>query len=103
MKALIVVDNPRDWPLEIRDVTVVAARSYLTDPATAADPAVDHAPAHPMDHSVIVINLCKSYHYQSRVIRLRNQAETGHFKRALMTGIFTIILAGRRKKNEISQ
>lgn len=65
MKILIVVDDPRDWPLEIRDAAVVAARSYLTDPATAADPAADHAPARSMNHSVIVINLCKSYRYQS--------------------------------------
>lgn len=65
MKVLIVVDDPRDWPLKIRDATVVAARSYLTDPATAADPAADHAPDRSMNHSVIVINLCKSYRYQS--------------------------------------
>lgn len=65
MNILIVVDDPRDWPLEILDTTVVAARTYLTDPAPAADPAVDHAPARAMSHSVAVVNLCKSYRYQS--------------------------------------
>ncbi|MEO6563657.1 MAG: RimK family protein [Nitrosospira sp.] len=53
LNIFIVVDEPRDWVLEIRDVTVVAARSYLTDPAYA------------ISHSAKVFNLCKSYRYQS--------------------------------------
>jgi glutathione synthase/RimK-type ligase-like ATP-grasp enzyme len=53
MTALIVVDNPKDWPLEIPGVAVVPARAYLTDPAYGTD------------HSVKVFNLCKSYRYQS--------------------------------------
>jgi len=32
MSNLIVVNNPRDWPLAIPGVTVVPARAYLTDP-----------------------------------------------------------------------
>ena len=53
MSILIVVNNPRDWPLEIPGVTVVPARAYLTDPAYGDN------------HSFKVFNLCKSYQYQS--------------------------------------
>jgi hypothetical protein len=37
MSILIVVNNPRDWPLAIPDVTVVPARAYLSDPAYGSD------------------------------------------------------------------
>ncbi len=53
MNILLVVDNPYDWPLDIPDVTLVAARTYLTDPAYS------------VVHSVKVFNLCRSYRYQS--------------------------------------
>lgn len=53
MNTLIVVANPRDWPLEIPGVTVVSARAYLTDPSFGND------------RSRRVFNLCKSYRYQS--------------------------------------
>ncbi len=53
MSILIVVDNPRDWPLAIPGVSVVPARAYLTDPAYGEG------------RSVKVFNLCKSYRYQS--------------------------------------
>lgn len=53
MSILIVVDNPRDWPLDIPGVTVVPARAYLTDPTYGND------------RSARVFNLCKSYRYQS--------------------------------------
>lgn len=53
MTILIVVNNPRDWPLEISGVTVASARSYLMDPNYGED------------RSAKVFNLCKSYHYQS--------------------------------------
>ena len=53
MSILIVVDNPRDWPLDIPGVSVVPARTYLTDPAYGEG------------RSVKVFNLCKSYRYQS--------------------------------------
>ena len=32
MNILIIVDEPADWPLDIPDVSLVAARAYLTDP-----------------------------------------------------------------------
>ncbi|MHB0974229.1 MAG: RimK family protein [Thiobacillus sp.] len=53
MSILIVVDNPRDWPLEIPGVSIVPARAYLTDPAYGEG------------RSVKVFNLCRSYRYQS--------------------------------------
>ena len=53
MSILIVVDNPKEWPLDIPGVDLVSARSYLTDPK------------HGSNHSVKVFNLCKSYRYQS--------------------------------------
>ena len=53
MAILIVVENPRDWPLDIPGVSIVAARAYLTDPAWGEDRAAR------------VFNLCRSYRYQS--------------------------------------
>jgi len=53
MSNLIVVNNPRDWPLDIPGVTVVPARAYLTDPAFGGD------------RTARVFNLCKSYRYQT--------------------------------------
>ena len=53
MSILVVVNNPRDWPLAVSGVTVVPARAYLTDPAYGSD------------RSARVFNLCKSYRYQS--------------------------------------
>lgn len=53
MSVLIVVDNPRDWPLDIPNVTVVSGRDYLTDPAYSGN------------LEARVFNLCKSYRYQS--------------------------------------
>jgi len=53
MSTLIVVDKPADWPLAGDGLAVVAARAYLTDPA------------HGEDHAARVINLCRSYRYQS--------------------------------------
>ena len=53
MSNLIVVNSPRDWPLDIPGVTVVSARAYLTDPAYGGDRAAR------------VFNLCNSYRYQT--------------------------------------
>ncbi len=53
MSAVVVVGNPREWPLAMPDVEVVSARDYLTDPAWGCVRAVQ------------VFNLCKSYRYQS--------------------------------------
>lgn len=67
MNILIIVDEPEDWPLQVPDVTIVAAQTYLTDPAFA----VGHATGHDsnrgtgvMSRSVKLFNLCKSYRYQ---------------------------------------
>jgi glutathione synthase/RimK-type ligase-like ATP-grasp enzyme len=51
--SLLVVDNPDRWPLNVPDVQVVAARKYLTDAAYASGKRFR------------VINLCRSYRYQS--------------------------------------
>ncbi len=53
MSILLIVDNPKSWPLQIPDVKVVAARAYLTDP-TYSD-----------DRTAKVFNLCRSYRYQT--------------------------------------
>lgn len=53
MNILIVVNNPRDWTLEIPDVPLVPARTYLTDPIYGEE------------RNARVFNLCKSYRYQS--------------------------------------
>ena len=53
MSVLVVVSNPKDWPLAMPDVGVVAARDYLTEPAYASRGVTQ------------VINLCRSYRYQS--------------------------------------
>jgi glutathione synthase/RimK-type ligase-like ATP-grasp enzyme len=53
MQIIIVVNNPADWPFELPNVMVVAARSYLTDPFY-------------LDlKNTKVFNLCRSYRYQS--------------------------------------
>ncbi len=53
MSTLIVVNSPKDWPFDIPDVDVVDAWSYLTQP-------------HYSDRrSVKIINLCRSYKYQT--------------------------------------
>jgi glutathione synthase/RimK-type ligase-like ATP-grasp enzyme len=53
MSILLVLDNPKDWPLNIEGVEVVQARRYLTEAGYA-----DMKPAK-------VFNLCRSYKYQS--------------------------------------
>lgn len=53
MSILLVLDNPKDWPLNIEGVDVVSARQYLVDPGFS-----QRKPAK-------VFNLCKSYRYQS--------------------------------------
>lgn len=53
MNVLIVVDNIRDWPLDVPGVRVVAARAYLGEPAYGGE------------RNARVFNLCKSYRYQS--------------------------------------
>ncbi|MGK0298248.1 MAG: glutathione synthase/RimK-type ligase-like ATP-grasp enzyme [Gammaproteobacteria bacterium] len=53
MNILLVVANPKNWPLNIPGVNVVSARSYLTDPTYSED------------RSAKVFNLCRTYSYQS--------------------------------------
>jgi glutathione synthase/RimK-type ligase-like ATP-grasp enzyme len=53
MPILIVVNNPKDWPLEIPGVDVVASRAYLTDSRYSTL------------RGAKVFNLCRSYRYQS--------------------------------------
>src|SRR5687768_6512998 len=67
MNILIIVDEPEDWPLQVPDVTIVAAQTYLTDPAFAVGHATGHDPnrgTSAMSRSVKLFNLCKSYRYQ---------------------------------------
>lgn len=53
MSTLVVVDNPRSWPLDLQGVEIISARSYLTDPYF-----------HTLRRTT-VFNLCKSYRYQA--------------------------------------
>ena len=53
MSNLIVVNDPKDWPLDTPGVQVVSARAYLIDPAYA------------QLRQAKVFNLCRSYRYQS--------------------------------------
>lgn len=53
MSILIVLDNPKDWPLRIEGAEVVSAKSYLTDPNFFER------------RQAKVFNLCRSYRYQS--------------------------------------
>lgn len=52
MNILLVVNNPKNWPLNIPGVTVTSARAYLTDPTYSED------------RTAKVFNLCRSYAYQ---------------------------------------
>ncbi|OKY75330.1 MAG: glutathione synthase [Desulfobulbaceae bacterium DB1] len=53
MQTLVVVNDPKDWPLEIEGIELVAARTYLTDPSYAKL------------RKAMVFNLCRYYRYQS--------------------------------------
>ncbi|MCA9727592.1 MAG: RimK family protein [Candidatus Eisenbacteria bacterium] len=53
MTILVVVNNPKNWPLHIDGVELIAAREYLTNPAWSKIRAAK------------VFNLCRSYSYQS--------------------------------------
>src|SRR5262245_21577038 len=53
MQTLLVVDDPKAWPLRLDNITMVAARDYLTQAAYSE-----------MRH-LKVYNLCSSYRYQS--------------------------------------
>src|SRR5690606_37129203 len=51
--ALIVVDDPAEWPLDIGSAEVISADAYLRDPRSSER------------RRLRVINLCDSYRYQS--------------------------------------
>ena len=53
MSILIIVNNPRSWPLRIPGVQVVSARDYLTDPSYS------------QLRRAKIFNLCRSYRYQT--------------------------------------
>lgn len=53
MSILIVVNNPNNWPLEIPNVELVSARSYLLDRRYSEL------------RGAKIFNLCRSYRYQS--------------------------------------
>ena len=53
MQTLVVVNNPKDWPLALKGVTVVPAKEYLME--------TDYSGA----KGALVFNLCRSYRYQS--------------------------------------
>lgn len=53
MRHLVVVNNPKNWSLQIPGVEVISAREYLTDENLSTS------------RSTKVYNLCKSYRYQS--------------------------------------
>ncbi|MBA9077393.1 MULTISPECIES: RimK family protein [Rufibacter] len=53
MRKLVVVNNPKDWDLDVEDVEIVDAQRYLTDPAYTEL------------KSARIFNLCRSYKYQS--------------------------------------
>jgi glutathione synthase/RimK-type ligase-like ATP-grasp enzyme len=52
-RTLFVVDNPDRWPLDLPEVEVVSARTYLTDPCYSTL------------RGAKLYNLCRSYRYQS--------------------------------------
>lgn len=53
MSIVLVLDNPKDWPLNIDGVQAVSARTYLTDPIFSEKKQYK------------IFNLCRSYRYQS--------------------------------------
>jgi glutathione synthase/RimK-type ligase-like ATP-grasp enzyme len=53
MKHLLVLDDPKEWPVQIDGVSVCSAKSYLT----TEDPG--------KQRGLRVYNLCKSYRYQT--------------------------------------
>jgi glutathione synthase/RimK-type ligase-like ATP-grasp enzyme len=53
MNVLLIVNNPKHWPLDIGGVRIVSARDYLTDPSFSEE------------RNLKVFNLCRSYRYQT--------------------------------------
>ena len=76
MPKLIVVDNPDDWQFNLTDVEVITPSRYIS------------GDAHPETKGVKVINLCKSYQYQSIGYYVSLLAEARKHK--VLPGISTI-------------
>ena len=53
MPILVVVNDPKEWPLAIEGIELVPSRAYLTDPAYAKLSRTK------------IFNLCRSYRYQA--------------------------------------
>lgn len=53
MKHYVVVNNPQHWKLDLPEVEVIAAKTYLTEARFS------------MERNAKVFNLCRSYRYQS--------------------------------------
>ncbi|MEJ2688908.1 MAG: RimK family protein [Deltaproteobacteria bacterium] len=53
MPILVVVNDPKEWPLAIEGIELVPAKAYLTDPAYAKLSRTK------------IFNLCRSYRYQA--------------------------------------
>ncbi|MBS4169027.1 RimK family protein [Parachlamydia sp. AcF125] len=53
MQIFVVVNNLKDWPLEIPEIEVIEAKTYLMDPSYSK---IRHAR---------IFNLCRSYRYQT--------------------------------------
>jgi glutathione synthase/RimK-type ligase-like ATP-grasp enzyme len=53
VKVLLVLDNPKRWPIHLEGVELVEARAYLTEPKYATMTRAR------------VLNLCRSYRYQT--------------------------------------
>ncbi len=53
MPILVVVNDPKEWPLAIEGIELVPAKTYLTDPAYAKLSRTK------------IFNLCRSYRYQA--------------------------------------
>ncbi|MCB9194573.1 MAG: RimK-like ATPgrasp N-terminal domain-containing protein, partial [Flavobacteriales bacterium] len=54
MRKIIVVNDPREWVFDVKDIEVTSSREYLTDPRFA------------LAGRTRVFNLANSYAYQSR-------------------------------------
>lgn len=53
MRQIVVVNNPKNWPLDIPGVEVIAAKDYISDSVYTTI------------GSTTIYNLCRSYRYQS--------------------------------------
>ena len=76
MQKLIIVENPDSWKFDLDEVEVVSPAKYITDEA------------YQQTKGLKVINLCKSYQYQSLGYYVSLLAEARKHK--VLPGISTI-------------